>query len=83
MFEENISHKFRIKNIDETRIYFIEEINQNEWISMKHRKVCTALNYTKHLLVLVSEVTERVSISVSRDHEFCSRIKNVCSNCRI
>ena len=29
MPEENISHEFRIKIIDETRNYFIEEINQN------------------------------------------------------
>ena len=30
MTEENISRKFRLKNIDETRNYFIEEINQND-----------------------------------------------------
>ena len=32
MSEENISQEFRLKNIDETRNYFIEEINQNELI---------------------------------------------------
>ena len=30
MLEENISQKFRLKNIDETRNYFIKEINHNE-----------------------------------------------------
>ena len=30
MVEENISQEFRLKNIDEIRNYFIEEINQNE-----------------------------------------------------
>ena len=30
MSEENISQKFRLKNIDESRNYFIKEINQNE-----------------------------------------------------
>ena len=30
MAEENISQKFRLKNIDETRNCFIEEINQND-----------------------------------------------------
>ena len=29
MSEENISQEFRLKNIDETRNYFIKEINQN------------------------------------------------------
>ena len=29
MAEENISQEFRLKNIDETRNYLIEEINQN------------------------------------------------------
>ena len=28
MVEENISQKFRFKNIDETRNYFLEEINK-------------------------------------------------------
>ena len=41
MGEENISKEFRLKNIDETRNYLIEEINQNELISEKHKKVCT------------------------------------------
>ena len=30
MFGENISQEFRLKNIDERRNYFIEEIKQNE-----------------------------------------------------
>ena len=29
MSEENISQQFRLKNIDETRNYSIEEINKN------------------------------------------------------
>ena len=35
MVEENLSQKFRLKNIDETSNYFIEETNQNELISKK------------------------------------------------
>ena len=38
MSEENISQEFRLKNIDETRHYFIKEINQNELMSKKHKK---------------------------------------------
>ena len=40
MVEENISQEFRLKNIDETRNYFLEEIEQNELMSGKHKKVC-------------------------------------------
>ena len=29
MVKENISQEFRLKNIDETRNYFLEEIGQN------------------------------------------------------
>ena len=29
MADESISQEFRLKNLDETRIYLIQEINQN------------------------------------------------------
>ena len=57
MVEENISQEFRLKNIDETRNYFLKEIDQNGLIIKKHRKVCTTLNYIEHFLILVSTVT--------------------------
>ena len=38
MSEENISQGFRLKNIDETRNYLTEKINQKELISKKHKK---------------------------------------------
>ena len=57
MVEENISQEFRIKNKDETRNYLIAEINRNELISKKHKKVCTTLNYTEHSLILISTIT--------------------------
>ena len=83
MVGENISHKYRLKNIDETRNYFIGEINQNQLMSKEHKKVCTVLNYSKRLFFLASVVTRFVSISVfSRHYKFCSRIKNLCNNCR-
>ena len=63
MIEENISQEFRMKNIDETRNYLIEEINRNELISKKHKKVCTILNYTEHALILISTITECVFAS--------------------
>ena len=45
MVEENISQHFRLKNIDETRNCFIEEIDQNELMSKKHKGVCTTLGF--------------------------------------
>ena len=50
MSEENISEEFRPENIDETRNFLIEEINRNELMSKKHKKVCTSLNYIEHFL---------------------------------
>ena len=43
MTEENISQEFRLKNKAETRIHFIEEINQNELMRNKHNKHCGVL----------------------------------------
>ena len=63
MAEENIGQEFRLKNIDETRNYLIEEINRNELMSKKHKKICTILNYIEHFLDLASTITECVSIS--------------------
>ena len=39
MTEESISQEFRLKNIDETRNYLIEEINRNELVSKKRKKI--------------------------------------------
>ena len=44
MTEENISQEFRWKNIDETKNYSIEKINQNELMSRKHKNVSEILN---------------------------------------
>ena len=56
MAEENISQEFRLKNIDETRNYSIEEINRNELISTKPKKVYSTLNYIEHFLILGSKL---------------------------
>ena len=65
MCKGNISQEFRLKNIDETRNYFLEEIKQNELISKKHKNVTNtkALNYIEHLLILASTITACISIS--------------------
>ena len=57
MVKENITQEFRLKNIDQTRNYFLVEIEQNQLISKKHKKVCTTLNYIEHFLILAPTIT--------------------------
>ena len=52
-----------MKNIDETRNYFLEKLEQNELMSKKHKKVCVTLNYIEHFLILASTVIGYTSIS--------------------
>ena len=63
MPEENISQEFRLENINETRNYFLEEIEQNELMSRKHEKVFTTLNDIEHFLNVASTITGCISIS--------------------
>ena len=51
MVEEEISQEFRLKKIIEQRNYFLAEIEQSELMSKKHKKVCTTLNYTEHVII--------------------------------
>ena len=51
MVDENISQKFRLKNINQRRNYFLKEIEQNELMSIEH------------FLILASTVTGCISIS--------------------
>ena len=50
MVEENISQEFRLKNIDEARNYFLEDIKQYELMSEKRKNIYTTLNYITHFL---------------------------------
>ena len=62
MAEENISQEVTLKDIDETRNYLIREIDRNELMTEKHKKVCTTVNYTEHFLILGSTITACVFI---------------------
>ena len=62
MAKENISQESRLKNIEEIKNFLIEEINQNELMSKKHKKVCTVLHYIEPLLILTSAVNGCLSI---------------------
>ena len=57
MVEENIRQ--------ELSLYFLEEINQIELVSKKHKKVCTTLNYIQHFLILASTINGCISIFAS------------------
>ena len=49
--------------MDETRNYLIKEINQNELIGKKHKKICTTHNYIENFLILSPTITGCISIS--------------------
>ena len=60
---KNMSQEFILKNINETKIYFLEEINQNKLMSKIDKRVCITLNYIEYFLILASKITECISIS--------------------
>ena len=57
MVEVNVSPEFRLKIIDKTRNYFLEEIKKNELMSKKHKKVCKSLNYIEQFLISASIIS--------------------------
>ena len=59
MTEENISHEFRLKEIEEKRNYFIEKIKQNELINKKQKKVCKILN-TIEVLISKAQIDSNI-----------------------
>ena len=59
-----MTQEFRLKNIEKyIRNYLIENINENELMSKKHKNVFRILNYIEHLLVSVFTVAGCGSIS--------------------
>ena len=58
---ENISQEFRLENIDETKHYFLKEIESKIkwWVKNKKR----FLNHIENFLILASTITGCVSIS--------------------
>ena len=65
MPEESMNQEFSLKKTDEKRNYLIEEINRNELMGKKLKKVFRVLNCIQHLLLLIviSTITGCVSIS--------------------
>ena len=59
-----MTQEFRLKNIEKyIRNYLIENINENELMSKKHKNVFRILNYIEYLLVSVFTVAGCGSIS--------------------
>ena len=63
MPDENINQEFILKEIHEIKNQLIEQINQNQLMSKRHKKVCKVLNYVDHILILTSTITGFVYIS--------------------
>ena len=63
MEEENIRQEFKLKNIDETKNYLTEEMNQNKLVNKQDKKICTTLKYIEHFLISACTITGCVSIS--------------------
>ena len=60
---EKASLEFRLRKIDETGNYLLDEIKHNDLMSEKYDKTCKNLNYVEHLLIQASKVTGCFSIS--------------------
>ena len=56
MPKENMNQEFRLNKINQIINYLIEEINQNDLISKKHKKVCRVLNYIEHWLIVIATI---------------------------
>ena len=60
---EEARFEFRLRKIDETGNYLLDETKYNFLMSEIYKKTCKYLSYVKHLLVLVSTVAGCLSIS--------------------
>ena len=89
MVERNIHQVFRLENVDETRVYLTEEINRNELMSKKRKKICATLNYNEDFLILGSNnywmyfnfCSCFFSWYSNKNYEFRNSIKNLYNNC--
>ena len=89
MVEENMSQVFRLKNVDETIDYFLEEIKQNKLMSRKHKKVGATLNYVEHFIFSFHNYWIYLNFCFCffacysyRNCKFCNRINNFYDNFR-
>ena len=76
--EEGVSQEFKLEKIREINNYFIEEIDKNELLSNKSKKVYTALNYIEYFVTLVFSVTLDFSVFSVMYFHFCFCSFNWC-----
>ena len=60
---EEASLECRLRKIDKTRNYLLEEIKHNDLISEKYKKTCKYLIYVENLFILSSTNTGCVLVS--------------------
>ena len=64
MVKENGSLDFRLKKINETRNYLLDEIKHDDLKSEKHKNMCRTLNYFEHFLASISAFALLIGVSV-------------------
>ena len=80
---EEVTLEFRLRKIDETRNYLVEEVNHSDLMTENYKKTCKYLSHVKHLLILVSKVTSFdfciyfISLYSWWYYKFCIRNKNL------
>ena len=60
---EEASLEFRLRKIDETGNYLLDEIKHDDLMSEEYKKTSKYLNYVEYLFILASTVTGCISIS--------------------
>ena len=60
---EEASLEFRLRKINETGNYLLDEIKHDDLMSEEYKKTSKYLNYVEHLFILASTVTGCISIS--------------------
>ena len=55
--------EFTLKNIDERKNYFLEEIELKEFMSRNHKKIGTTLSHIEYIFIFASAITGCISIS--------------------
>ena len=82
---KKISQDFRLKSLDETKTYFIEQLNQSDFVSTKHKK----RNFEFYLTIIYLSFCYHwlcfniwfliIDWYFHRHCKFGSRIKNMCN----
>ena len=84
-----VSLDFRLKKIDETRNFLLDEIKHGNLLSKKYKKVCRALNYFEHFCYFCfycqwfyfNFCIRFIRLCSCRYRKFCSRNKDLRNNC--